>query len=105
MKTKVRGRYENGPVELTGPTPEWVDGTELDIGPHRNGVHEDDDYDDERIETPEEIEAWIAAVEAIPPLEFTPEEEERFNLWQTEHKKFEIEQVRMEFQNGIPGAP
>ena len=105
MKTKVRGRYVNGRVELTGPTPEWVDGTELDIGPHRNGVLEDDDYDDERIETPEKIEAWIREFESIPPLVLTAEEEANFEEWNRKVGEYSKEAVRRQWEFGIEGSP
>jgi hypothetical protein len=102
--TKVRARFINGTVVFDGPKPDWAEGTELDIAPHRNGAYRDD-WDDDRVETPEEIEAWIREFEAIPPLVLTPEEQAKFDEWERTHKKAEIELVAKEFRNGKPGAP
>ncbi len=99
---KTRGRYVNGQVVFEGPKPDWAEGTELDIALHRNGVP-DDDVD--RIETPEEIEAWIAAVEAIPPLKMTAEEEAEFNEWNRKVGEYSKEAVRKQWEFGIEGAP
>lgn len=101
--TKIRGRYMNGQVILEGPPPDWEEGLAVDIQPHRNGVSEEDDID-EPVETPEEIEAWIAAMDAIPPLKMTPEEEAEFNEWNRKIGEYTREAVRKQFESGLEGA-
>jgi hypothetical protein len=102
--TKIRGRFIDGKVVLEGPPPDWEEGLELDIGPHRNGTSEENDID-EPMETPEEIEAWIAAMDAIPPLKMTPEEEAEFNEWNRKIGEYSKEAMRKQFEFGIEGAP
>lgn len=101
---KTRGRYVNGQVVFDGPKPDWAEGTELDIAPHRNGAYRDD-WDDDRVETPEEIEAWIREFQAIPPLVMTPEEEADFNEWNRKVGEYSKEAVRRQMEFGIEGAP
>jgi len=101
--TKVRGRYVNGRVEFQDQKPDWAEGAELDIALHRNGALDEDDED--RVETPEEIEAWIKGFLAIPPLVITPAEEAEINEWQRKVGEFTKDAVRKQFELGIEGAP
>ena len=65
---------KNGRIEVAAP-PDWPDGTPVRVELGLNGQTK---YDDERPETPEEIEEWIRRFREIEPIEMTPEEEKRF---------------------------
>jgi hypothetical protein len=62
---------KNGRVEVDVP-PDWPNGTPVRVEFGLNGQAK---YDDERPETPEEIEEWIRRFWEIEPIEMTPEEE------------------------------
>src|SRR5437660_11067561 len=62
---------KNGRVEIDVP-PDWPDGTPVRVELGLNGQAK---YDDERPETPEEIEEWIRRFREIEPIEMTPAEE------------------------------
>ena len=67
----ILGVVKNGRIEVDVP-PDWPDGTPVRVELGLNGQTK---YDDERPETPEEIEEWIRRFREIEPNEMTPEEE------------------------------
>jgi hypothetical protein len=68
---------KNGRVEVDAP-PDWPDGTPVRVELGVNGH-----YDDERPETPEEIEAWLRWYHTLEPIVMTPEEEA---AWEADRK-------------------
>src|SRR5437868_5273312 len=62
---------KNGRVEVDVPA-DRPDGTPVRVELGFDGPAK---YDDERPETPEEIEEWIRRFREIEPIEMTPEEE------------------------------
>jgi hypothetical protein len=73
--------------EWSNRAPDWPDGTPVRIELGLNGQTK---YDDERPESPEEIEEWIRRFREIEPIEMTPEEE---SAWQADRK------MQAEFDN------
>src|SRR5580704_1945946 len=67
----ILSMVKNGRVEVDVP-PDWPDGTPVRVELGLNGRTR---YDDERPETPEEIEEWIRRFREIEPIEMTLEEE------------------------------
>ena len=69
---------KNGRVEVDAP-PDWPEGTPVRVELGLNGKA----TDEERPETPEEIEEWIRRFREIEPIEMTPEEEAS---WEADRK-------------------
>ena len=67
----ILSMVKNGRVEVDVP-PDWPEGTPVRV---ELGLNDRTKYDDERTETPEEIEEWIRHFREIEPIELTPEEE------------------------------
>ncbi len=77
---------KNGRVEVDVPA-DWPDGTPVRVELGLNGQAK---YDDERPETPEEIEAWLRWFHSLEPIVMTPEEEA---AWEADRK------LQKEFDN------
>jgi hypothetical protein len=77
---------KNGRVEVDVP-PDWPDGTPVRV---ELGLNDQANYDDERPETPEEIEEWILRFREIEPIERTPEEESAWEADRKTQKEFDI---------------
>jgi hypothetical protein len=71
---------KHGRIEVDAP-PDWPDGTPVRVELGLNGHAE---YDDERPETPEEIEEWIRRFREIEPIEMTAAEEA---AWAADRKR------------------
>jgi hypothetical protein len=75
----------NGKIVADAP-PDWPEGTDVRIlpaePPEEVGVYEED-----WPETPEQIEEWIARMDAIEPLILTAEDEARWEEAQREQKE------------------
>lgn len=76
---------KNGRIEVDAP-PDWPEGSpvRVELGVNGNAT------DDERPETPEEIEAWIHRFREIEPIELTPEEEASWETARKAQKEFDI---------------
>ena len=72
----IKATWKNGQVVLEGHA-DWPEGRRLVV------AEEPVADDDNQAEDPESIARWIAAVDAIPPLEMTAEEEAE---WQAARK-------------------
>ncbi|HEY3968787.1 MAG TPA: hypothetical protein VGM05_29835 [Planctomycetaceae bacterium] len=74
----MRATWKNGQIVPDGPV-NWPDGCRLTIDPEPcltfAGMTEDEQGEDA-----ESIARWIAAFDALPPLQMTPEEEA---IWQS----------------------
>jgi hypothetical protein len=75
---------KNGRVEVDAP-PDWPDGTPVRVELGLNGKA----TDEERPETPEEIEEWIRRFRAIEPIEMTAEEEASWEADRQAQKEFD----------------
>jgi hypothetical protein len=77
---------KNGRVEVDAP-PDWPDGAPERV---ELGLIGRTEYDEERPETPEEIEEWVRRFRAIEPIELTPEEEAAWQAARQAQKEFDI---------------
>ena len=73
----ISGRMVDGKIELNA-APDWPEGTEVVVTP-REEIPFRMLTEDEQSDDPEEIEKWIAELDAIPPLVMDPEDEAR--MW------------------------
>jgi hypothetical protein len=76
---------KNGRVEVDAP-PDWPEGSPVRVELGLNGKA----TDDERPETPEEIEEWIRRFREIEPIEMTREEEAAWEAGLKAQKEFDI---------------
>ncbi len=84
----LTGTLKNGQVLLDSPA-HWPEGCRVLV--MRATVSEPlGATGDEQADDPESVERWIAAFDAIPPLEMTAEEEERWRSAREDHKSSEI---------------
>ncbi|MBI1831232.1 MAG: hypothetical protein HYR84_07275 [Planctomycetes bacterium] len=83
----ILGVVKNGRVEIDAP-PDWPEGSPVRVELGLNGQATDDD----RPESPEEIEEWIRRFREIEPIEMTPEEEA---AWAADRK------MQAEFDNDV----
>jgi hypothetical protein len=90
--TAIKTNIHNGWIQLPAPA-DWPEGSEVVIqlaaasveaGPIR-GMSEEEQADD-----PESVARWIAALEAIPPLHMTAEEEAAWRTERQEQRAWEL---------------
>ncbi len=81
----ILGMVKNGRVEVDAP-PDWPEGSLVRVELGLNGKA----TDDERPETSEEIEESIRRLQAIEPIEMTPEENAAWEAGLKAQKKFDI---------------
>jgi hypothetical protein len=81
----IRSVVKNGRVEVDAP-PDWPDGTPERVELGLNGQSE---YDDERPETPDEIQAWLRWYHSLEPIVMTPEEEAAWEADRKMQKEFD----------------
>jgi hypothetical protein len=90
---------KNGRIELVVP-PDWPDGCEVVIEPVLQkplsvGLDESDWHED-----PASLADWDAWLTTIEPLEFTAEEEVAFAQFAEGMRRFNVEAVRQQMQEG-----
>lgn len=81
----ILGMVKNGRVEVDAP-PDWPEGSPVRVELGLNGMA----TDDERPETPEEIEAWLKWFHSLEPIVMTPEEEAAWEADRKMQKEFDI---------------
>jgi hypothetical protein len=100
----LTGVFKNGSILLDHPPAEWTDGERVTVRalPWNEvvGMTEEEQGND-----PESIEQWIAEFNAIPTLEMSKEEEAEITAWRRKVKEHNLEAVRRQFEEGIPGVP
>ena len=95
----IRAVIKDRRLELQAP-PDWPDGTEVLIEPTKDpaekiGIDESEWRDD-----PASLADWEAWIKTIEPLEFTPEEAARFAEFDEKMRRFNVEAVRRQMQEG-----
>ncbi len=58
--------------------------------------------DDEQSDDPEEVEQWLDDLRSIPPVPENLEKEAEWRAWNETMRKFNIEAVRKQFEEGTP---
>ncbi len=86
-------------LELQAP-PDWPDGTEVLIEPtqtpsEKTGIDESEWRDD-----PASLADWETWIKTFEPLEFTPEEAARIAEFDEKMRRFNVEAVRRQMQEG-----
>ena len=81
----ILGMVKNGRVEVDAP-PDWPEGSPVRVELGLNGKA----MDDERPETPEEIEEWIRRFREIEPIEMTATEEAAWEAGRKAQREFDI---------------
>ena len=82
----ILGVVKNGRIEIEAPL-DWPEGSPVRV---ELGLNARSLYDDEKPETPEEIEEWIRRFREIEPIEMTAEEEAAWKAALKERKEFDI---------------
>ncbi len=82
----IRSEVKNGRVEVDAP-PDWPDGTPVRV---ELGLNDNSEYDEESLETPEEIQSWLHWYHALEPIVMTPEEEAGWEADRQMQMKFDI---------------
>ena len=98
--TTIRAHWKQGHVVLDEPI-DLAEGSRLIVMPvdeaNLQGMTEDEQADD-----PDSIARWIAACDAIPPLDMSPEDEAAMMSWQQRMKDHNIEALRTQWLKGEP---
>lgn len=81
--TRISATVRDGLIVPREPL-DWPDGTEVDVSPA------DAATDDERPDSPEEIEAWIASWNAIPTPVMSDEEWVAWERRRKENREWEL---------------
>ena len=80
----ITGTWKDGRIILDD-VADWPDGCRVVVAPAAPDLAGDNQADD-----PESIARWIAAFDAIPPLNMTPGEEAEWQAARAAQKQFEI---------------
>ena len=97
--TVVKSVVRNGRIELVTPV-DWPEGCEVFIEPlalasEKIGLDESEWRDD-----PASLADWDAWIKTIEPLELTPDEEAAGARFNEEMRRFNLEAVRRQMQQG-----
>lgn len=88
----VRATWTNGQIVPAEPI-DWPEGSQLLVEPlaedEKIGMDESEWKDD-----PQSIADWIAWVDTIEPMIWAPGEQEAYERYRAEHRRFNIEAVR-----------
>lgn len=95
----ITGTYQDGHVVLDTPV-DWPEGAKVAVVPTQPerveiGISEDEWRDD-----PESLTDWEAWIKTIEPLEITPEEEAAISRFQDEMRRYNVEAVRRQMEEG-----
>jgi hypothetical protein len=85
----VSGKYHDGKVILDRPV-DWAEGLPVHVSPTREKIGM---TEDEWPTTPEGIEAMIKRIDALEPVELTPEEEAEWLAAREEVKRYTIQKM------------
>jgi hypothetical protein len=95
----IRAVIKDRRLELQAP-PDWPDGTQVRIEPiqpvaGKIGIDESEWRDD-----PASLADWELWIKTFEPLEFTPEEAVRMAEFDEKMRRFNVEAVRRQMQEG-----
>lgn len=97
----IKAVWTNGQIVPASPV-DWPEGSELRVEVVEQrpaiGLTEEQWRDD-----PQSIAAWVAAVEAIEPPTWAAGEQEEYERWRAEHRRFNVEAVRRQMEE-MPGG-
>src|SRR5436190_918689 len=95
----IKATVRQGRLDLEAPA-DWPDGTEVLIEPttapsEKIGIDESEWRDD-----PASLADWDAWIPTIEPLEFTPEEAEKMAEFDHQMRRYNLEAVRRQMEQG-----
>jgi hypothetical protein len=96
----IKGTYTNGQIVLDAPA-DWPDGSRVLVEPvpaeEMLGIREEDWLD-----TPEAIAAWLKWYDSLEPLEMTPEEEAEWQAARKATKEYTIANMHKGIEDLFP---
>jgi hypothetical protein len=95
----IRAIIKNRRLELQAP-PDWPDGTEVLIEPTRPPAEKIGLDESEWRDDPTSRADWEAWIKTFEPLDFTPEEAVRIASFDEKMRRFNIDAVRRQMQEG-----
>jgi hypothetical protein len=98
----IRGIYKGGRLELQA-LPDWPDGTEVLVEPAETRSEKIGIDESEWLDDPASLADWEAWIKTFEPLEFTPEEARGIAEFDEKMRRFNIEAVRRQMQEGADG--
>jgi hypothetical protein len=98
----IKATVRQGRLELEAP-PDWPEGIQVLIEPmaapsQTIGIEESEWRDD-----PASLADWDAWIGTIEPLEFTPEEAQRMAEFDEQMRRYNLEAVRSQMDQGAGG--
>lgn len=97
----IKATWSNGFILPSEPV-NWPDGIQLRVEPMSDseqiGMNEADWKDD-----PASIAAWIAGIQDLKPMKWEEGEEEAYQRYREETKRFNIEAVRRQMESASNG--
>lgn len=97
MKT-IDGVYRNGHVIPSVPV-NWPEGMRVRIQPSNEESIPDGLSEDQWPKTAEQKAAWAAAIDALEPMELTPEEEAEWTKARQDVKEYTLAKMRQQAQD------
>ncbi len=99
--TPITGTIQDGHVVPDTPV-DWPNGTRVEITPREGEAARFGIEESEWRDGPESLADWEAWLPTIEPLELTPEEEVATARFREEMRRFNVEAVRRQMEEGAP---
>lgn len=97
--SEVFGTYHNGHIIPDKPV-DWTEGSRVLIQPVDSTHPKVGLREDEWPDTPEKIAEWLARLDALEPLELTPEDEAEIAQAREAVRRVTLEAVRRRMEDG-----
>lgn len=95
----LKATWVNGQVVLDGPA-DWPEGRRLVVREEPADI--EFMTEDEQGEDPESIRQWVEDLRSIPPVPTTPAEDAAREAWAERMRRYNVEAVRRQFEEGGP---
>jgi hypothetical protein len=95
----LTGTIHDGRIMPDGPI-DWPEGTRVEIIPQRAPAEKIGLEEAEWRDDPEALADWEAWIKTIEPLELTPEERTERTRFREEMRRFNVEAVRRQMEEG-----
>ena len=97
----IKAVWQNGRILPSGPI-DWPEGSQLLVEPIETdgeclGLTEEEPWGDD----PASIAAWEAGVRSIETPEFTDEEQAEMARYREESRRFNLEAIRRQMEDGV----
>jgi len=98
----IRATVRSGRLELDAPA-DWPEGTQVLIEPTTSRWEEIGIDESQWSDDPSSLADWEAWIQTIEPLEFTAEEAERMAEFDNQMRRYNLDAVRRQMQEGAHG--